>query len=115
MIDSSPFDWQETLTGEMLLLKLLGRVFYAYPENGARLWLQSLIDEDIFSEAPFAADKDETQAGLVLLQKWGKDGLTEEAFQNMQADYTRLFLGPGKVLAPVWESVHYSEDRLIFQ
>ncbi|MBU2611430.1 MAG: molecular chaperone TorD family protein [Chloroflexi bacterium] len=115
MTDPSPFEWQETLTGEMLLLELLGRVFYSYPENEERTWLQSLIDEDVFSEVPFAADKDETKASLEFLQNWGKNGIADEAFENMQADYTRLFIGPVKVLAPPWGSVHLGDDRLIFQ
>ena len=115
MTDPSPFEWQETLTGEILLMKLLGRVFYSYPNNEERTWLQSLIEEDVFSEVPFAAEKDETKAGLEFLQKWGKNGITDEAFANMQADYTRLFIGSGKVLAPPWESVHFGDDRLIFQ
>jgi TorA maturation chaperone TorD len=115
MTDPSPFEWQETLTGEMLLMKLLGRVFYSYPENEERTWLQSLIAEDVFSEVPFAADKDETKAGLEFLQKWGKNGIADEAFENMRVDYTRLFIGLDKVIAPPWESVYFGDDRLIFQ
>jgi TorA maturation chaperone TorD len=115
MTDLSPSEWQEALTGEMLLLELLGRIFYCYPENEERTWLQSLVDEDVFSEVPFAADENETKAGLELLQKWGKNGIADEVFGNVQADYTRLFIGPDKVLAPPWESVHFGDDRLIFQ
>jgi len=115
MADPSPFEWQESLTGEMLLLSLIGRAIYNYPENEERTWLQSLIDEDVFSEAPFATDREETKAGLGFLQKWGKNGLPDEAFADMQADYTRLFNGPGKVLAAPWESIYFGDDRLIFQ
>jgi len=107
--------WQEILTGEMLLLSLISRVLYSYPENEERTWLQSLIDEDVFFSAPFAAEEDETKAGLQVLQKWEENGLTDEIYERMQADYTRLFIGPGKVLAPLWESVYFSEERLIFQ
>jgi putative dimethyl sulfoxide reductase chaperone len=115
MADTSPLEWQETLTGERLLLELLGRIFYFYPENNQRIWLQSLIDAEVFSEVPFAADKEETKAGLEFLQKWGKNGMAGEVFEKMQTDYTRLFVGPDKVLAPPWESVHFGDDRLIFQ
>ena len=115
MTDPSPLEWQETLTGEILLLKLLSRIFYSYPENDERTWLQSLIDEDVFSNVPFAADKVETKAGLELLRKWGKNRIAGEAFENMRADYTRLFIGLDKVIAPPWESVYFGDDRLIFQ
>ena len=115
MPETSPMDWQETLTGEMLLLNLISRVIYNYPENEERTWLKTLIKEDVFSGAPFAAEKDETKASLQLLQKWGENGLTDEIFERMQVDYMRLFIGPGKVIAAPWESVYFSEERLTFQ
>ena len=64
---------------------------------------------------PFAADQDETKTGLELMQKWGKDGITDESFEKLHVDYTRLFIGVGKVLAPPYESVYFGEDRLMFQ
>lgn len=111
----SPLDRQETLTGEMLLLNMLGRIFYTYPTNDERTWLQSLIDQDIFSEAPFAGDKNETKAGLKLLQNWAGQGLSDKGFKSLQADYTRLFIGLGEGFAAPWESVYFSEERLVFQ
>jgi TorA maturation chaperone TorD len=115
MTKPSPIDWQGTLTGEMLLLSLISRAVYNYPEERERIWLKSLFDEGVFFETPFAADKDETKTGLEFLQKWGVNGISAKAFENVQADYTRLFIGPGEVLAPPWESVHFGDDRLIFQ
>ena len=115
MAKTSQIDWQETLTGEMLLLNMLGRIFYTYPTNDERTWLQSLIDQEIFAEAPFAAEKEETKAGLKLLQNWAKQGLSNEIFERLQSDYTRLFIGPGKLIAAPWESVYFSDERLTFQ
>ncbi len=115
MTKPAPINWQETLTGEMLLLSMAGRIFYVYPEKAERTWLQSLIDEEIFSEAPFATKKEETIAGLKLLQRWGDDGLADEGFEKIQLDYTRLFIGPGKLIAAPWESVYFDEERLTFQ
>ena len=115
MANDNPFEWQEILTGEMLLLGLLGRIIYHYPENQERSWLKSLIDEEIFLESPFGNDKAQIQSGLQLLQKWAQTGLSDEEFVNVQADYTRLFIGFEKVAAPPWESVYFGEDHLIFQ
>ncbi|MCX6078674.1 MAG: molecular chaperone TorD family protein [Chloroflexi bacterium] len=115
MANDNPFEWQEILTGEMLLLGLLGRIIYHYPENQERSWLKSLIDEEIFLESPFGNDNAEIQSGLQLLQKWAGTGLSDEEFLNMQADYTRLFIGFEKVAAPPWESVYFGDDYLIFQ
>lgn len=34
---------------------------------------------------------------------------------ELSSDYTRLFIGPYKLLAPAWESVYRSADRLVCQ
>jgi TorA maturation chaperone TorD len=108
-------DWTETLTGEILLFGLLGRALYTYPDQKERSWLQSLIEEQVFSEAPFAAEQADVVEGLRLLQVWSDGGLNERAFEDLQGDYTRLFIGPGKVIVPPWESVYFNEERLTFQ
>ncbi|MGB3714837.1 MAG: molecular chaperone TorD family protein, partial [Candidatus Promineifilaceae bacterium] len=41
--------------------------------------------------------------------------MSDEVFHALKADYTRLFIGPGQVLAPPWESVFVKEGRMIFQ
>jgi len=112
-------DWPNVLMGEAAACGLLGKALYVYPE---RAWLQSLIDEEVFALAPFAETQPETNAGLALLQGWaaaqlaGKEGvLTQAAFDELRADYMHLYIGAGVVKAPPWESVYFSEDRLIFQ
>jgi putative dimethyl sulfoxide reductase chaperone len=107
--------WNVLLTGEMLTCGLLGKAFYKYPE---RAWVQSLIDGDVFSEAPFAAEHALVIAALDLLRKWSeqhRDGLSVQAFDDLVADYTRLFIGPEMVLTPPWESVYFNEERMVFQ
>lgn len=104
-----------TLMGEVLVFNLLSRIFYQEPD---RDWIGSIIDQEVFGEAPFAASQREVQAGLALLQSWVKEnegGLTDEVFDQMRSDFTRLFLGPGKLAAAPWESVYSSEERLTFQ
>lgn len=115
MTELSKSDWQETLTGEMLLLSLLSRIYYKYPDNKERVWLQTLFNEDVFSVSPFASDNDEIIIGLDLLRKWGENGLTSELFEQIRADYTRMFIGPGQVIVAPWESVYSDKGRLTFQ
>jgi putative dimethyl sulfoxide reductase chaperone len=108
-------NWNDLLTGEMLCFSLLGKAFYVYPE---RAWVQSLIDGQVFAEAPFAAGQPQVIAGLELLKAWSdkhRGGISDAAFDEMRAEYTRLFIGPGKVPVPPWESVYFSEERLTFQ
>ncbi len=108
-------DWSEVLTGEMLVFGLLGKAFYDYPEKA---WLQSLIESEVFSDSPFAGEDPDVVAALAELQAWSNEnraGLSDERFEAMRIDYTRLFIGPGTVLTPPWESVFFSEERLTFQ
>jgi TorA maturation chaperone TorD len=107
--------WIEALAGEMLLFNLVGRAFYAAPD---REWLDTLVKDDIFAESPFGDAQPDTKAGLTVLQAWSwanRNGISDAALEILQAEYTRLFIGPGPVVAPPWESVYFSEERLLFQ
>lgn len=100
-----------TLVGQALLFGLLGKILYAEPD---RSWLDTLIRDDVFAEAPFGQDQPETKKGLELLGDWD-DQISEQEFEKIKRDHFYLFLGVGKPLAPVWESVYFSESRLLFQ
>ena len=103
------------LTGEKLLFSLLGKILYIEID---KTWLQTLIDEDVFAETPFGESQVEVQKGLELLQKWSQEnvsGISEQSILDLRADYTRLFVGVGKVLAPIWESVYFNDGRMTFQ
>lgn len=107
--------WHTILTGELLLLGLLGKILYTYPDQD--LWT-TVSEEDFFADVPFAQEQPAVQQALTHLQRWSQaqsDLSPDESLGELQADYTRLFIGPGKVLAPLWESVHYGEERLTFQ
>lgn len=106
---------QSFLTGEALLCGLLGRSLYADPDKA---WLEQLIREDVFSEVPLGTGQPDVERGRELLDQWARrnpDGLAQTEFEAIQADQLVLFLGVGKPLAPVWESIYFHEDRLIFQ
>lgn len=108
-------NWSDTLTGQALLFGVLAKNIYQYPE---KQWVDSLVAEDIFAEVPFASEQSEVIAGLNLLQQWSqanRGGISPDAFEAIRIDHTRLFLGPGKVLAAPWESVYFTEERLVFQ
>ncbi len=111
----TPADWVSFLTGELLAATLLGKILYTDPE---REWLQSLADENIFAESPLGNAQPDVQLGLNLLQSWAetaRGAFTENAFDELRDDYTRLFLGPATVLAPPWESVYFNDERMVFQ
>ncbi len=107
--------WQINLTGELLLFSLLGKMLLQIPEKS---WLQPLIDEDLFTEAPFAGQQTDVIAGLALLENWSReyvDDIPLEIITDLKADYTRLFTGLIKIPVAPWESVFFTEERLVFQ
>jgi TorA maturation chaperone TorD len=106
--------WLERLLGETLIFSLLGKIIYTQPD---RAWLDSLYQDDVFTESPFAMQQPDVVQGLALLHTWGhqSNGINDAKIEDLAVDNTRLFVGVGKVLAPLWESVYFSEERLIFQ
>ena len=72
----------------------------------------------MFDDVPFGIENNDVSKGLTLLQKWSAENsgdLLSQNFDDLQTDYARLFIGPAKVLTPPWESVYFSEERLVFQ
>lgn len=101
------------LASEILTLGLLGKLLYEYPEKE---FYTQLIEERVLDEIPFETNPS-LQEGMVLIQKWTQEhapGLDAGWFDTLLHDYTRLFIGPDKVLAPPWESVFVQEGRLVF-
>ena len=108
-------NWIDTLTAEALAFGLLGKALYIQPDGE---WVQLLVDQAVFEEAPLGAEQPDVMAGLDALQTWAevnRGGMTHEAIEALQSDYTHLFIGPGKVLAAPWESIYFNDDRLVFQ
>ena len=60
-------DWDDLLMGEMLTCGLLSKALYACPDI---VGLRSVIDQDVFCDAPFAAAQVDTEIGLRLLHGW---------------------------------------------
>jgi len=107
--------WRTALMGETLLLGLLGRILYQEPDKN---WLETLVKEDVFAEVPFGEGQIEIINGLKLLQTWTNQnagGILDKQFEAVKKDHLYLFTGIGRPLAPVWESVYFSESGMIFQ
>jgi putative dimethyl sulfoxide reductase chaperone len=108
-------DLKTTLVGEVLFLGLLGKAFYNEPD---RRWLDELIAEQVFAEAPFGAEQPEIVRGLEILHEWTMShagGLSEENFAELKMDYIRLFIGLDTLPTAPWESVYFGRERLVFQ
>lgn len=97
-----------------LLFTLLGRTLHGLPD---RAFMSELVNQRVFEEVPFLP-ADVAEPGLSLLMKWTEecgDELSQDDFECIRAEYTRLFVGFRRVVAPLWESVYFNRDRMVFQ
>ena len=103
------------LTGEMLMFGVLSKLLYTSPQMD---WIQSLLVEKVFEEVPFGADQEDVVNGMGLIQVWNQSVWNlnpQAALAELESDYLCLFIGAGKVMAPPWESVYFSQERLLFR
>lgn len=97
-----------------LLFTLLGRIFHGVPD---RALIAEVVDGRLFEEMPFVRGEAARRAQEALL-KWTDccaDPFSDDDFREVSAEYTRLFVGARRVPAPMWESVYFNKDRMVFQ
>ena len=104
-------EWAQLQTGQGLAYRFLGRCFYEAPDAE---WISTLAEERLFEAWPFPSKDEDTTEGLSLVRDFCESWDTTK-IGELQWDFTRLFVGPGKMLVPPWESVHRSKTGLTFQ
>ena len=113
---SGEVNYLDFFAGEMALFGLLSRALLSYAD---RPWLQSLADNSVFAEVPFAIERPDIVAGQMVLRAWCESyqgGMSDEQFEALNTDYTQLFTTTfGQCFAPPWESVYCNENQLLFQ
>jgi len=108
-------NWESILTGELLVCGLLAKVLLSIPK---RDWIDALLSDDVLSEAPFGTEQAETQIGQKELDEWSinyQNGIDDEGLKDLKIDHTRLFTGMRNLPVVPWESVYFSEERMVFQ
>lgn len=97
------------------LFSLLGRLIYGVPD---RKLINEVAVGRLYEDVPLLSATDELNEAASLLAEWADQWLAEgedEAFSNLRAEYTRMFVGKQRVVAPLWESVYFNRDRMVFQ
>ncbi len=101
---------EDMLVGHYLAYQFLSKVFYEAP---AEDFINSLVSNQLFDDWPLDSEEAEIQTGLALLcdfsQSWNG-----EKFTALAKEYARLFIGPGHIPVPLWESVYRSPEHLLF-
>jgi TorA maturation chaperone TorD len=103
--------WAEQLIAHQLAYSFLSKATYEAPEAA---FIRVLAEQALFSDWPMNAEEPTTQTGLNLLRAFC-DGWDDTQLAALKHDYARLFVGPDALLAPPWESVYRSVERLIFE
>lgn len=97
----------ETLDSFAAVWTVLSRVLLTSPTQET---LDTIRQPEMLADWPLDPDKDErTAEGLAAL------GRSTEDADLVKRDYNRLFVGPDKLKAAPWESVHRSEEKLLFE
>lgn len=104
-------EWVEPFIAQHLAYSFLSKALYEPPSEEL---IRRIVEENLFDEWPLPGSNARTEGGLKTLQQFTRDW-HDERMHALKRDYARLFLGPGKLLAPPWESVYRSPKGLIFE
>jgi TorA maturation chaperone TorD len=80
-------------------------------------YLDRLWQEGMFAEFPFTEESDLIRNGVRKITGYFEktEPIKTERLEELQRDFSRLFIGPQTLLAPPWESVYVGKERLLFQ
>ena len=114
----------KSLAGEEMLPPLLGARAAAYEllsqlfaEEPAAGFLEFLARQGVIRDFPFAASSSRIRDGVALASAYIDQPANRqgEGLERLRWEFTRMFVGPEKLVAPPWESVYVSGERLLFQ
>lgn len=109
-------------TGEKITLLQIRETVYSFLSTTffnipTKENIKLIIEQNLFKEFPLEIDREDFQRAMDLLISWAEESSTaefHEVIHSLQQDYTSLFIGPGHLLAPPWESVYLTEEKLTF-
>lgn len=104
----------QRLAEEEMLFTLLGRAIHGKPD---RELFASMADEQVFETVPFVK-AGRAERARSHLQAWCSScsrPFSDSDFERITVEYARLFVGARRVAAPLWESVYFNRERMVFQ
>ena len=91
--------------------RFLCQIYLEVPDNKL---MEKIFRNNLFFDWPVAEDQKTVSKGLKILQDYSSQWKPEFA-DALKRDYTRLFIGLEKILAPPYASVYLSEDFLMYE
>lgn len=102
----------DSLERQAAAFSLVSTVLRVSPE---REWLESIVANEVFEELPYASTQQACLQGQSMLKSW-TEHYSEHSLDECYSDHMNLFIGPGKSLAPPWESTYaVNGEGLLFQ
>ncbi len=93
---------------------------HTFLQEPAAAFVAVLAQRDVAGFWPFRGVDPAIDAALVVVSVYllgtgaNRDTTPDEICDTLRRDYTRLFVGPGRPLAPPWESIYTDAERLHF-
>lgn len=85
-------------------------------QEPSKKFIKLLIEGEIVQAFPFADSNAAFGKAIDRIVKYLEqpDVLSRKNYESLRWDYTRMFIGPGKVPAPPWESIYRDVEHLHF-
>ncbi len=111
---SEVIETQQAMEERRFAYDLLRRSFREEPSLP---YLEVMTKEDLIESFPFVKENSSINEGVELIKSYVSqhDVLDKKIYEQLHWDYTRMFIGPYTLPAPLWESAYVSEERLLFQ
>lgn len=90
---------------------ILRRVFLAEPTKE----LVAQLKNNTIYHFPFQEEDEQLKEGVKKVVNYLNNYEEKSDFEALHWDYTRMFIGPYELPAPIWESSYVNKDGLLFQ
>lgn len=113
-LNAQPLNAQPLLETRVFVYDVLRRTFLEEP---TKEFLKLIMEKEFIEEFPFAEENKEIHEGIEQIATFLQehDLKSENDYNTLHWDYTRMFIGPDKLPAPLWESSYLNKERLLFQ
>ena len=120
--DNASAKGRETTASEGIAAFLEARAFAydilkcAFLQEPSEKFIKLLIEGEIIQAFPFADSSAALGKAADRIVQCLKepDTFSRKKWESLHWDYTRMFIGPGKVPAPPWESIYRDAEHLYF-
>lgn len=87
-------------------------------EEPSREFLKHLVEQNIIELFPFKEESKAIQKGSNHVKRYFEEYnpcTNLQDYEDLHWDYTRMFIGPFEVPAPLWESVYFVKTNSCFK